>query len=163
MYAGGAARGGTGTMSVTSSRTVSLNVTNQSPSGSVVMAFYQFGTVEFGAKQTDLVPAVNAPTPNITERHVPYSNTTILDSGGFGPRRWAITIRLVPENASAMQNLLLATLPLTVAGQVWPNATLIKLDNHQITPRQRSAEDLPAFVPQYHFFDAEWVIGDLPG
>jgi hypothetical protein len=126
------------------------------------MAFYQFGEVEFGMKQVDLVPAVNAPTPNITERHVPYSNTTILDSGGFGPRRWAATIRLEAEDAPAIQNLLLETLPLTVAGQVWPNATLIKLDNHQITPLQRSPADLPDFVAQYHFFDAEWVIGDLP-
>jgi hypothetical protein len=123
-------------------------------------AFYEFRGTPFAPRLTgDTVPAMGPPLPVFSERHVPYSQVNILDMGGFGARRWAANIRLVPENVDTMMNKLMSTGDLIVQGETWANATLVKLDNHQVTPRARSGVTAPDWEPDYHFFDAEWVIG----
>jgi hypothetical protein len=73
----------------------------------------------------------------------------------------ACQIRVDYTNRAAFEATLLTTAPIKIAGVVWQDATLIKLDNHQMTPLP-VVDELPDFEAQYHFYDAEWIIGGLP-
>jgi hypothetical protein len=113
-----------------------------------MVAFYEFDGQPFALRiQAETVPQVEAPESVVSERHVVYSDLTVLDVGGSGPRRFRCTVRLAPSEVVAFEGKRLRTGPLTVAGVTWASATLLRLTNHQMTPKG-----------EYHFYDAEWVL-----
>jgi hypothetical protein len=109
---------------------------------------YFFGATPFHPAVAEAQPMVTAPGLASSVRHVPYSNLNILDLGGKTERRYAVKIQVEPEDVATIEAALGTTDTLTVAGVVWPSATLIKLDGHTMTPRG-----------EYHHYDAEWVVG----
>jgi len=108
---------------------------------------YSFMTIPFGPRAEDLIPRPDPPETVYGIRHVPYSDTNILDIGGKGPRRFKTDIRLLPENVAAFENTLLETGPLVLNEVTWTTATLVSLTGHTMTPRG-----------EYHFFSAEWIV-----
>jgi hypothetical protein len=117
-------------------------------------AYYQFGSLVFGVRQSAEVPAVDPGELIYGERHIPYSNFTVLDIGGRGPRRFKCTIRIPASDQFSWDDALGTTTDLYVAGQLWSPATLVKMGSHTRTPLEAS--------PVYHFFEAEWAIGNNP-
>lgn len=112
------------------------------------MAYYEFAGFAFRPRASDGQPMVSASGLLSSERHVPYSNFTVLDLGGRTPRRFATSIRLDPDQVIAFEGLIGTTGPLTVAGIEWSSATLLAMDNHTMTPGG-----------EYHFYDASWILG----
>ena len=121
------------------------------------MAFYEFQGIPWGPMISDYVPRPSVPAPFVSERHVPYSNITVVDFGGFGPRRLACRIRVGYQDRASFEATITTTGPLVLTGVSWSLATLIKLENHQVTPLPVVAE-LPTFEGMYHTYDAEWII-----
>jgi hypothetical protein len=109
---------------------------------------YAFGALTFHPAAVEAQPMVGAPGLASSVRHVPYSDLQILDLGGRTERRYAAKIRVVPGDVETIEAMLGATFSLTVAGVLWPSATLIKLDGHTMTPRG-----------EFHQYDAEWIVG----
>jgi hypothetical protein len=109
---------------------------------------YAFGDIDFHPVAVEFQPMVSAPGLASSVRHVPYSNLNILDSGGKLERRFATRIRVAPGDIGIIEAALDTTDTLTVAGVTWPSATLLKLDGHTMTPGG-----------EWHFYDAEWVVG----
>jgi hypothetical protein len=116
-------------------------------------AYYQFKTLVFGPRISGEVPAVDPAELISGERHIPYSNLTVIDLGGRGPRRFKCTIRVTESDLVAWEDALGTTGDLYVAGQLWPLATLMKLGGHNRTPLDAA--------PVWHFMEAEWVIGSV--
>lgn len=112
------------------------------------MAEYSFDGILFGPKVDGLLPQPNAPESVVTERHIPYSDATVIEFGGKGPRRYTINIRLLPENVTAFEDRLQQEGVLVLNGESWGTATLMSLTNHTMSPRE-----------EYHFYDATWIIG----
>lgn len=111
-------------------------------------AYYQFSTLVLHPRAADEQPMVSAPETILSERHVPYSDLNILDIGGKSFRRWAVKLRVAPDDITALEALLLVSAELTVAGVTWPRATLTSLTNHTMTP-----------MAEWHQYDATWVVG----
>lgn len=120
---------------------------------------YEFVGVKFGPRITDLVPQVDPPEVVSGERHVPYSSITVLDIGGRGPRRFKASIRVAAVDRVAFEELIGTTGTLYVANIPWPQATLMKLGSHTMTPRGRTTEAGFLLDGESHFYEAEWTIG----
>jgi len=120
---------------------------------------YEFVGLKFGPRVQDLVPQVIPPEVISGERHVPYSNITVLDLGGRGPRRFKSSIRVASIDRVAFEDLVGSTGTLYVATIPWPQSTLMKLDNHTMTPLGQHTDTDFVLDGQWHFYDAEWTIG----
>lgn len=108
--------------------------------------YYEFNAVKFGPRISDMVPQVS-PTLKYGERSVPYSNTTILDIGGRGASTYQAEIRVAPTDVAAFEAQLGEEGLLILAGVEYPGATLIRLQNHIVTP-----------FGEWHFYEAEWRV-----
>lgn len=115
---------------------------------SVSLDRYTFGGVKFGPRAEEAIPRVNPPETFVSERHVPYSNFSIVDLGGkAGVRHVAASVRLTPALMGPFEALLLVTDTLVWDLVEYPGATLVKLENKRITPRR-----------EYYWVDAEWLV-----
>jgi hypothetical protein len=120
---------------------------------------YEFKTLKFGPPVSDRIPQVDRELI-FGERHVPYSDKTILDIGGYGPNRYASSIRVLAADVAAWRLALGTTGNLYIANVLWTGATLVKLGSHSMIPRQQFAGTWQ-LDGQYHYFEAEWIMGQI--
>lgn len=114
------------------------------------MAEYSFDGLAFGPIASGLVPRISPGDLQYTERHVPYSQLNVVDEGGSLASRYTTQIRILGANVAAWEAKRGASGPLVVDGAAPIDALLVRLGNHQMSPRR-----------EYHLYDAEWVIGSV--
>lgn len=109
-------------------------------------AYYQFDNAPFAP----LIPDGMIPIPsgeyNYGLRHIPWSDSDVLDLGGRSARHYSARIRCTVANYVAMDNLLGTTATLTLGGIEYDSATLVKLNNVAQTPRGEYVEADAEFV-----------------
>lgn len=122
---------------------------------------YEFDGIKFGPVMNDRIPSVDRDLV-YGERHVPYSDKTIVDIGGYGPNRFSSTIRVGRMDVTSFRLRLGRTASLYIANVHYPHAVLIKLASHTMTPRQFFSPG-PGWQLDgiYHYFEAEWIMGQL--
>lgn len=121
---------------------------------------YEFRGLKFGPPMNDRLPQVDRELI-FGERHVPYSDKTILDIGGYGPNRYASTIRVNAEDVAQWRLALGQSGDLYIANVLWTGAVLVKLGGHSMIPRQTFVGPGWNLDGQYHYFEAEWIFGQV--
>lgn len=109
-------------------------------------AFYEWAGLAFGPKISDAIPIPSGEL-SVTERHIPYSDASVIDIGGRLPRHYATTIRINPNDYVAFDAALGQTADLYLANQLYPAATLVKLSAPQST-----------IHGEWILCEAEWVL-----
>lgn len=109
--------------------------------------YYSFGNIAFGSMVPDGLIIIPSGEVNYGERHIPFSDQSVLDLGGRSPRHYAARIRATISNYVAIENQVGTTTTLVLGGIEYDNATLVKLDNVRQTP-----------FGEYVLADAEWIL-----
>lgn len=109
--------------------------------------YYEFDFIEFAPLIPDGLIPIPSGAMNSGLRHVPYSDSDILDLGGRSARHYSARIRTTIAGYVSMDAALGETATLILGGISYTNATLIRLENTRQTPGG-----------EWCLSDAEWVL-----
>lgn len=108
--------------------------------------YYEFGAIEFSTLIPDGMIPIPSGEVNYGLRHIPYSDTDVLDLGGRSARHYSARIRCTIANYVAIENQVGTTTTLILGGIEYDSATLVKLNNVAQTPRGEYVEADAEFV-----------------